>query len=109
LTLHQLGGQFASVTAAKEEADPKGVSLVRLLEGDKGKAFLVVWPPDTPPQECMHGSDEESALVLAGKIVDEDGTEHGPGDAWWRPAGEVHRPRSGPEGAELLLWRFGGA
>ncbi|MFD5079565.1 hypothetical protein [Streptomyces sp. NPDC058371] len=96
---------FANIAKAMKSVDPNVLSVFPLLEGARGKVILAVWPPKTS-QECLHqSSEEEYAVVLAGLITDEDGTKHGPGALWLRPGGHVHHPRSGPEGAQVLLWR----
>ncbi|MET7605884.1 hypothetical protein ABZS96_25895 [Streptomyces avermitilis] len=99
------GISFASIATAMHGVDPDVLHMIPLLASGASEAFLVVWPPDTPAQECRHNEFEESAVILAGELIDEDNTKHGQGDLWQRPAAHVHHPRSGPEGARVLLWR----
>jgi hypothetical protein len=110
LTLHQTeGAPFAGVTTADERKELEGVDLFPLLMEGACEIFRVVWSPNHPREACQHGSHEEIAIVLAGTLVDEDGRTYGPWDCWRRPAEDVHHPRSGPEGAEVLIIRRGGA
>jgi quercetin dioxygenase-like cupin family protein len=96
---------FANVHDAMKGVDLRELTLKPLVGDGRITASLVVWPPDSEPQECRHDDFIESALVLSGEIIDEDGTTHTRGAVWLRPPGQVHRPRAGHNGAQLVLWR----
>lgn len=100
------GVSFASISAALEGVDRSRLTIVPLFSGDGGfTAHLVVWPPNSQSQACLHENFAEAAHIVAGSIVDEDGREHRAGGLWLRPAHHVHHPRAGAEGAQLVLWR----
>jgi hypothetical protein len=101
------GVSFASISSALEGVDRSRLTIVPLFAGEGGgfTAHLVVWPPNSESQECLHDGFAEAAHIVAGSILDEDGREHRAGELWMRPAHHVHRPRAGAEGAQLVLWR----
>ncbi|WNZ09521.1 hypothetical protein [Streptomyces sp. 11x1] len=98
---------FADLGTALEGVDRDRLTIVPLFAGDDAglTAHLVVWPPNAPSQACVHEDFAEAAHIVAGSIIDEDGTEHRAGGLWMRPAHHVHHPRAGAEGAQLVLWR----
>lgn len=95
---------FVSIGPAGEPRDQ--VEVRPLFEGSSFSVSLVTWPPNSAPQKCEHDGATECAFILQGSIHDqEDRKVHKAGDGWMRSADNVHYPRSGPDGARLLLYR----
>jgi hypothetical protein len=97
---------YASISTVLDVVDPGVFSMTPLVsDGDKAMSVLVTWPPNSETRECPHEGFLEIALVVGGAIIDEKGEVLPEGTIWLLPNGHVHYPRSGPEGARVLLCR----